>query len=117
MWEDDEAFTHSVRIPEYKPNAVDVRVGCNIRNARRHARLSLSALAALVDLNERQLHECEFGLRRTSLVILVQLGRALGVSISHFFEPLEPGGAVRRRTGAGQSLSHPHRRPIADNDN
>ena len=116
MSEDDEACTRPVRIPGCKRNAVDVRVGRNIRNTRRHALLSLSTLAALADLNARQLHEFELGLRRTNSAVLVQLGRALGVSISHFFEPLGPGGKVGRRTGLGQSLSDPDRRPIADND-
>jgi transcriptional regulator with XRE-family HTH domain len=69
-----------------EPRPIDVHVGNQIQVGRALAGVSLARLAQMVGLTSLQLQEFEHGTTRVGAAGLFELARALGVSVSFFFE-------------------------------
>jgi transcriptional regulator with XRE-family HTH domain len=64
-------------------------LGATIRQARKEQRLSQPALAARTGLSFGYISEIELGQRNLSVLNLVRLADALGLSVAHLLAPLE----------------------------
>ena len=111
------------------PHFVDAHVGGRVRALRKHARLSLCALAERAGVTYQQLQKYETGANRISSSTAYALARALGVPIASLYEGLpstgEACGAVGRldavlASPSGRELieaflamPHPLRRQLA----
>src|SRR5271168_2510258 len=68
---------------------IDRHVGTRIRESRIMLGLTQQQLADLIGVTYQQAHKYERGINRVSAGRLYQIGRALGVSVSSFFEGLD----------------------------
>jgi transcriptional regulator with XRE-family HTH domain len=73
------------------PNPIDVHVGARIRLRRTLLGISQSTLAETLGLTFQQVQKYEKGTNRVSASRLVDVARALDVSISYFFEEMSAG--------------------------
>jgi len=64
-------------------------LGATIRQARKDQRLSQPALAARTGLSFGYISEIELGQRNLSVLSLVRIADALGLSVAHLLAPLE----------------------------
>ncbi len=64
-------------------------LGATIRQARKDQRLSQPALAARTGLSFGYISEIELGQRNLSVLNLVRIADALGLSVAHLLAPLE----------------------------
>jgi len=80
------------------PNPIDVHVGARIRLRRTLLGISQSTLAETLGLTFQQVQKYEKGTNRVSASRLVDIARALDVSISYFFE--EMSATVQSQTPA-----------------
>ena len=64
-------------------------LGATIRQARQSQRLSQPALAASTGLSFGYISAIELGQRNLSVLSLVRLADALGLSVTHLLAPLE----------------------------
>ena len=71
------------------PNPVDVHVGKRIRMSRLLLGMTQETLANALGLTFQQVQKYEGGANRVSASRLSAIARALGVSISYFFEDFE----------------------------
>ncbi len=88
------------------PNPIDVHVGARVRLRRNLLGLTLQTLAKAVGVTYQQLQKYERGVNRVGASRLFNLGRALDVPISFFFEDLSPaaaGGGRRRARGLSEA--------------
>jgi transcriptional regulator with XRE-family HTH domain len=75
------------------PHFVDVHVGGRVRALRKHAKLSLCALAERAGVTYQQLQKYETGANRISSSTAFALAQALEVAVASFYEGLpSPGG-------------------------
>ncbi len=80
--------------PSHKgPHPIDVHVGARVRLRRRLLGLTLQTLAKAVGVTYQQLQKYERGVNRVGASRLFNLGRALDVPVSFFFEDLSPEAA------------------------
>jgi transcriptional regulator with XRE-family HTH domain len=79
-------------IPENQPTRVrrneeiESRIGKRIRAARKHRKMSLSALGDELGLTYQQVQKYETGINRISASTLLKIADALEVKITYFFE-------------------------------
>ena len=82
------------------PHPIDIHVGFRVRLRRNLLGMSQEKLGRAVGLTFQQIQKYERGVNRVGASRLFNLGRALDVPISFFFEDLSPAaaGAGRKRT-------------------
>ncbi len=88
------------------PNPIDIHVGVRVRLRRNLLGMSLQTLAKAIGVTYQQLQKYERGVNRVGASRLFNLGRALDVPISFFFEDLSPaaaGGGKRRARGLSEA--------------
>jgi len=68
---------------------IDVHVGSRVRLRRRIQDISQARLADMIGISHQQLHKYERGHNRIGSGRLYQLGKALDVPVSFFFEGIE----------------------------
>ncbi len=88
------------------PNPIDIHVGARVRLRRNQLGLTLMTLAKAVGVTYQQLQKYERGVNRVGASRLFNLGRALDVPGSFFFEDLSPaaaGGGKRRTRGLSEA--------------
>ncbi len=88
------------------PNPIDIHVGARVRLRRNQLGLTLMTLAKAVGVTYQQLQKYERGVNRVGASRLFNLGRALDVPVSFFFEDLSPaaaGGGKRRTRGLSEA--------------
>ncbi len=92
-------------MPPHAANAfeIDAYVGHRVRLRRRLLGLSQDRLAAQLGLTFQQIQKYERGANRISASKLFQTAKALGVSVSYFFEGVEQ---CPRPEDRGYSRSH-----------
>lgn len=69
-----------------KPDSVDIAVGQQIKIARLSARLSQTRLAEEIGVTFQQVQKYEKGVNRVGAGRLTHIAKALGVSVSSFFD-------------------------------
>jgi len=87
----------------------DVNVGSRIRAARRGARLSQQALAALLSITYQQLQKYEKGINRVNASRMVEIAHALGTTPGALLQPDPPLAGMdeeKKPTARPTSLSH-----------
>src|SRR5258707_5630775 len=91
------------------PDPVDIHVGARIRTRRLLIGMNQETLARALGLTFQQVQKYEGGANRVSASRLSQIAEILGVSISHFFSDLEPGGAAptQRELESRERLQRP----------
>ncbi len=72
------------------PNPIDVHAGARVRLRRNLLGLTLQTLAKAVGVTYQQLQKYERGVNRVGASRLFNLGRALDVPVSFFYEDLSP---------------------------
>jgi transcriptional regulator with XRE-family HTH domain len=89
MW--DAAATQDNRPPTRPDDQATLLplLGATIRQARKDQRLSQPTLAARTGLNPTYLGQIEQGQRNLSVLSLVRIADALGLSVAHLLAPLE----------------------------
>ena len=75
------------------PDPVDVHVGARIRVRRLLIGMNQETLAKALGLTFQQVQKYEGGANRVSASRLAQIADVLGVSISYFFNDLDPAGS------------------------
>ncbi|WP_198369357.1 helix-turn-helix domain-containing protein [Roseomonas rosulenta] len=94
-------------------NAIDSHVGARIRLRRQLLGMSQTKLAGALGITFQQLQKYESGLNRVTAGRLYDLGRALDMSISSFFEDLpanaEASFVVAPRKGRSGDVGEPER--------
>lgn len=75
--------------PRDEPSRLLQRLGTTIRQARQAQRLVQPALAAKTGLSFGYISEIELGQRNLSVVSLVRIAEALGVSVAQLLAPVE----------------------------
>ena len=82
------------------PNPIDIHVGARVRLCRNLLGMSQTDLGKAVGTSYQQIQKYERGVNRVGASRLFNLGRALDVPVSFFFEDLSPAaaGAGRKRT-------------------
>ncbi len=75
------------------PNPIDIHVGARVRLRRHLLGLTRQTLAKAVGVTYQQLQKYERGVNRVGASRLFNLGRALDVPVSFFFEDLSPEAA------------------------
>ncbi len=88
------------------PNPIDIHVGARVRLRRNLLGLTLRTLAKAVGVTYQQLQKYERAVNRVGASRLFNLGRALDVPVSFFFEDLSPaaaGGGKRRTRGLSEA--------------
>ncbi len=88
------------------PNPIDIHVGARVRLCRNLLGMSLQTLAKAVGVTYQQLLKYERGVNRVGASRLFNLGRALDVPVSFFFEDLSSaaaGGGRRRARGLSKA--------------
>jgi transcriptional regulator with XRE-family HTH domain len=78
-------------------NAVDHHIGSTVRERRLEIGMSQEALADLIGVTFQQVQKYEKGVNRIAASRLYEVSKALGVSISYFFEDLSEGAGKKRR--------------------
>ena len=91
------------------PDPVDVQVGARVRTRRLLIGMNQETLARALGLTFQQVQKYEGGANRVSASRLSQIAEILGVSISYFFNDLEPDGAEpsRREVESRERLQRP----------
>jgi len=79
------------------PNPVDVHVGARVRTRRLLIGMNQETLARALGLTFQQVQKYEGGANRVSASRLSQIAEILGVSISYFFNDIEPDGTEPSR--------------------
>jgi transcriptional regulator with XRE-family HTH domain len=74
--------------PKTKIGPTDVYVGYRIRAARRDARMSQQALAALLKITYQQLQKYEKGVNRVSVSRMAEIATALGTTPGTLLQPV-----------------------------
>ena len=88
------------------PHPIDVHVGARVYLRRNQLGLTLMTLAKAVGVTYQQLQKYESAVNRVGASRLFNLGRALDVPVSFFFEDLSPaaaGGGKRRTRGLSEA--------------
>ncbi len=86
------------------PNPIDIHVGARVRLRRHLLGMNQTKLAGAVGVTYQQIQKYEKGTDRIFASRLFNLGRALDVPVSFFFEDLSPAAAgVRKRRARGRS--------------
>ena len=88
------------------PNPIDIHVGARVSLRRHLLGLTLQTLAKAVGTTYQQIQKYERGVNRVSASRLFNLGRALDVPVSFFFEDFSPeaaGGGKRRARGLSEA--------------
>ncbi len=83
-------------LQSHEPNSIDVHVGRRVRLRRHSIGVTQQQLAAVLGISFQQVQKYERGANRISASKLFEIGQALDVPISYFFEGLEaerPGAA------------------------
>lgn len=83
------------------PDPVDRHVGLRIGQRRREVGLSRRALGELIGIGLKQVNKYETAANRVSAGRLFDIGTALGVPPTYFFEGLADSGSGARRPSAG----------------
>src|SRR5437773_1038694 len=73
-----------------RPNPIDTHVGCRLRLRRTMLRMSQEQLAAELGITFQQVQKYERAANRISASRLYQICRILKVTISFFFEDMQP---------------------------
>jgi transcriptional regulator with XRE-family HTH domain len=91
------------------PNPVDVHVGARVRTRRLLIGMNQETLAKALGLTFQQVQKYEGGANRVSASRLSQIAAVLGVSISYFFNDLDPdaAGLDRPAVEARERLQRP----------
>jgi transcriptional regulator with XRE-family HTH domain len=85
-------MSRAARAADRLPATVDVHVGARLRQRRKYLGMTQQQLASELGLTFQQIQKYERGANRVSASKLYELARALGVTISYFFEGLpDPG--------------------------
>ena len=83
---------------------IDIHVGSRVRLRRNLLGLTLQTLGKAVGTSYQQIQKYERGVNRVGASRLFNLGRALDVPVSFFFEDLSPAAAgARKRRAKGLS--------------
>ena len=92
-----------------KPNPIDVHVGSRVRLRRNMLGLSQEKLGEAIGLTFQQVQKYERGANRISASRLYKLSRVLDVSVSFFFDGMNPVRvpAIRRRFSASAEAFEP----------
>jgi transcriptional regulator with XRE-family HTH domain len=102
------------KLPDGKPDPVDIHVGMRIRLRRTLIGMSQEQLAAALNITFQQVQKYERGMNRISASRLYQASRALGVPVSWFFEEMSEAAAAASATPAviagEQEATDPDRR-------
>ncbi|MCH7634748.1 MAG: helix-turn-helix transcriptional regulator [Proteobacteria bacterium] len=88
------------------PHPIDIHVGFRVRLRRNLLGMSQEKLGRAVGLTFQQIQKYERGVNRVGASRLFNLGRALDVPVSFFFEDLSPeaaGGGKRRARGLSEA--------------
>ncbi len=88
------------------PNPIDVHVGFRVRLRRNLLGMSQEKLGRAIGLTFQQIQKYERGVNRVGASRLFNLGHALDVPVSFFFEDLSPaaaGGGKRRVRGLSEA--------------
>ena len=96
------------RGPNGKPHPVDIHVGKRLRMKRTLCGLSQGAVGQAVGLTFQQLQKYERGANRIGASRLYDLGQALGVPVSYFFDDMpetlaETSSEARRNAELGHT--------------
>ncbi len=94
------------RTSRRSPNPIDVHVGFRVRLRRNLLGMSQEKLGRAIGLTFQQIQKYERGVNRVGASRLFNLGRALDVPVSFFFEDLSPaaaGGGKRRARGLSEA--------------
>ena len=73
---------------------VDRYIGARMRERRIMLGLTQQQIAELIGITPQQAHKYEKGTNRIAASRLYSIAQALGVEVSHFYEGLQPAGAV-----------------------
>ncbi|MGD9615114.1 MAG: helix-turn-helix domain-containing protein [Alphaproteobacteria bacterium] len=79
------------------PDPVDVHVGARVRTRRLLLGMNQETLANALGLTFQQVQKYEGGANRVSASRLAQMAEVLGVSVSYFFDDLDPEGDAGTR--------------------
>lgn len=71
------------------PHPIDVHVGLRVRGRRHELNMSQSALAEALGVSFQQVQKYERGANRVSASMLWEMGRAMKVPVSYFYEGYE----------------------------
>ncbi len=88
------------------PNPIDIHVGSRVRLRRNLLGMNQTDLGKAVGTSYQQIQKYERGVNRVGASRLFNLGRALDVPVSFFFEDLSPaaaGGGKRRTRGLSEA--------------
>ena len=88
------------------PHSIDVHVGSRVRLRRNLLGMNQTDLGKAVGTSYQQIQKYERGVNRVGASRLFNLGRALDVPVSFFFEDLSPeaaGGGKRRARGLSEA--------------
>ncbi len=86
------------------PNPIDIHVGARVRLRRHLLGMNQTDLGKALGVSYQQIQKYEWGVNRVGASRLFNLGRALDVPISFFFEDLSPAAAgARKRRARGLS--------------
>ncbi len=88
------------------PTPIDIHVGARVRLRRHLLGMNQTKLAGAIGVIYQQIQKYEKGTDRISASRLFNLGRALDVPVSFFFEDLSPaaaGGGKRRARGLSEA--------------
>ncbi|MFT7144145.1 MAG: transcriptional regulator with XRE-family HTH domain [Alphaproteobacteria bacterium] len=77
---------------EIDTKAIDASVGIQLKSRRKELKLSQTQLGEILGITYQQIQKYESGANKVSPGRLVHLSKALGMSLSYFFEGVE--GAV-----------------------
>ena len=86
------------KLPDGKPDPVDIHVGLRLRLRRTLIGMSQEQLAAALSITFQQVQKYERGANRISASRLFQASRALGVPVAWFFEELSEAAAAASAT-------------------
>lgn len=92
---------------------VDAHVGRRVRERRMDLAISRSELAKVLGISAEQLRRCEAGLASLVASRLHEIGAALSVPASHFFEGIPKDGAKLKATAAPKGRASPTTRELS----
>ncbi len=98
------------RMPDGAPNPVDLYVGARLRQARTLRGLTQEQLGEKVGIAFQQVQKYERGANRISAGRMYEMGKALGVAVTFFFEGMSDAVAevspaqVKQGTDASQAV-------------
>jgi transcriptional regulator with XRE-family HTH domain len=91
---------------------IDAHVGRRVRERRTDLAISRSELARLLGISAEQLRRCEAGLASLVASRLHEIGAALAVPASYFFEGLPKDGTKLKATTQPQGRASPTTREL-----